>query len=89
MASEYMEFTATQRRVYDFYNNVCRLLNGRDRPVFNGHLVRLFEDDSFHCVFSHIRVLFFDQSFYKSIENVQQNQSVKLTKEEHSQGTRL
>lgn len=58
MASEYMELTTTQRRVYHFHHNIRWLLDLRDWPVFDGHLVWLLEDDRFHCVFSHCRSRF-------------------------------
>lgn len=55
MASEHMELATTQGRVDNFHDDIGRFLDLGYRPVLYGHFVGLFEDDCFHCVFSHCR----------------------------------
>ena len=44
---------AAQGRIYDFHNDVRVILDFRDWPVLQYHLVRPFENNRAHGIFRH------------------------------------
>lgn len=44
---------ATQRRIYDLYNNICLVLDLGHRPLFDSHFMWALENHCFHRFFCH------------------------------------
>jgi len=53
VATEDVQFTTTESRVFDLDDNVQAMLDLGDRPVLDGYFVRAFEDDCFHSLVRH------------------------------------
>jgi len=48
----------TQRRIYDFDDNIGLIFDLGNRTVLNRYLVRLLENHRFHCIFRHRHFVF-------------------------------
>ena len=49
MSAEDVQLGAAERGEFDFDDDVGRVADGGDGSVFEGDVVRRFEDDRFHC----------------------------------------